>query len=43
MKRMLEQERAAVASEAAWLKERSAHLARAEAALDRAFSALAAA
>jgi argininosuccinate lyase len=41
MKRMLEQERAAVAAEAAWLKERSARLARAQVTLDDAFAILA--
>jgi argininosuccinate lyase len=41
MNRMLEQERAAVASETAWLKEHSARLARAEASLDDAFAILA--
>jgi argininosuccinate lyase len=41
--RMLSAERERVAAELAWLKDRSDHLSRAEAALDRAFAALAAA
>jgi argininosuccinate lyase len=39
--RMLSAERDLVAAEHAWLKTRGDHLARAEAALDRAFAALA--
>lgn len=41
MKRMLSGERARVDSDRAWLRERSNHLARAEAALDQAFATLA--
>lgn len=39
--RMLSNERAKVASDLAWLKDRSHHLARAEASLDQAFAVLA--